>query len=351
MAETYQSRFKGYEIDELLAAIKEATSGGSAPKANVRFYVKFVEKGDDDAVTEYANLVKLTNEQGIVIDSRKITDDETYILAIPTGHKYTLTLDKYDLINEEVIGHIDDKAFIPSPYEYLEIEIGKYNTKTWAGIKAIVDAKKTAEYFEIGDEFVITEPEHITLVVIGIGVYAPHELTFMSKNCVGMLGSVALNSSAPSGLMLYQTSVYSLLKNSLLPVLPEELQKVMYSVPGATMWRQSMYSSADIQNEDMKIWLPSEKELIGNYSSDPYSAVTTQNSWILNKAYPYFTSKDKLVKYASDNSTQRVVWWHGDGANTPASTWGVINDMGENTRRTYSELRNIPFFFCIRPEG
>lgn len=302
MAEVYQSRHKGYEIDNILDGAKPIIEDGlSANKilmpnnellptylastmaskdyvqeeiekskgivAKARLVIKSiyetntrpedVELGD---LYEF-NKVVVINEGFTVVHQQVTHEDIDIVLELDGGHKYHVK--QYGVIgSKETL--LDDEVVTLYGGDYREIFVNAFDKHTWAGIKRIVNAGKTNEMLQIGDEMHITFPDDVTFKIVALDLDEEDEVIFMADACSTYLGLQKFNDVNPGDKLgcWHDSTLRKTLNTDYYNDLPHDLKAVISD--RTTLGWYTYYPSADtydwLESTD-KIWIPSSTEI------------------------------------------------------------------------------------------
>lgn len=395
MAEVYQSRHKGYEIDNILDGAKPIIEGGlSANKilmsnnellptylasnmaskdyvqeeiekskgivAKARLVIKSIYETNtrpEDAelgdLYEF-NKVVVINEGFTVVHQQATHEDIDIVLELDGGHKYHVK--QYGVIgSKETL--LDDEVVTLYGGDYREIWVNSFTTKTWAGIKRIVNAGKTHEYFQVGDEIDIDveSPVHLDFTVVGIDIYEEHELTIMTDECLTLY--TPYDDKDASTHCWKDSNVQKYLNEDVFSHLPVDMQHAISSKENMVYMNNQPASTTMYYLTHDKLWLPSAKELFGITNPNMTAGYDYISIWNHDKVFPFFTSNTTRIKGTVSNGTG-VEWWTRsmvtNAYNTSSSKNHLVFTVGAaGVQRCDSSATGnfgLPFFFCIRKD-
>lgn len=390
MAELYQSRYKGYEIDNILSSAEPINNGGLSAnkivmpnnellptymagtmaskdyvqeeieksksiiqKARLSIHLNYIED-TDDSIPNYANKIEIINEAYEQIDSKTIHDDVEYVIEVDGGHKYIIKL--YVWTSSASWNLIETQEIIVYGGDYKEVYLNDFDVTTWRGIKAIVNAGKTAEYFQVGDTIAIDviSPERINFVVVGISVYEEHELTLMTRDCLSNIIN-PYDSKSASSHTWQDSNIQHYLNDELLYQLPQDLQKII-AVKENYVWVNNQNADrTDYYVTKDKLWLASYKEVMGirQGTTGRVAGFEYLGIWNLDKPFPYYVSAAGCIKRIGGTNT---TWWLRSaptGSNSASSKENImdsINASGAIGQTGTGSNAGISFCFCVRKD-
>ena len=214
-------------------------------------------------------------------------------------------------------------------------------TSTWTGIRLIVNAGKTSNYFTVGDTKTITlsTGESVILKVAGIGTYVANDLTFISQSC--LTATHQMNTSDTNSGGWNSCALRTWLNNTLYSYLPSDLQSVISS---KTLSRSIGSQSTTLQSATDNVWLPTEYEMFGSIT---YSASTEA---AVQKQYAEFTSNSSRVKTLGTNGSATYYWGSSPCVGTAAYFCGVSAD-GSAGYNNASGSFGVPLCFQLSPQS
>ena len=214
-------------------------------------------------------------------------------------------------------------------------------TSTWTGIRLIVNAGKTSNYFTVGDTKTITlsTGESVILKVAGIGTYVANDLTFISQSC--LTATHQMNTSNTNSGGWNSCALRTWLNNTLYSYLPSDLQSVISS---KTLSRSIGNASTTLQSATDNVWLPTEYEMFGSIT---YSASTEA---AVQKQYAEFTSNSSRVKTLGTNGSATYYWGSSPYVGNSANFCYVGTDGSANNAYA-SNSNGVPLCFQLSPQS
>lgn len=170
---------------------------------------------------------------------------------------------------------------------------------TWDEIKAISEAGKGDEYFDLGDEKTITLIDG-TEVVMQIVAFNADTLasdatqtagiTWVSK---GIITTHAMNSAATNTNGWAASDMRTWLQSDFYDTLPDDVKSVIVSV-NKTYYDRTTSSTLTCTDN---VWIPSHREIFGDDAYESSGADYTA----------FFTDASARIKYNSSNTA--IAWW------------------------------------------
>ena len=214
-------------------------------------------------------------------------------------------------------------------------------TSTWTGIRLIVNAGKTSNYFTVGDTKTITlsTGESVILKVAGIGTYVANDLTFISQSCLTATHQMNTSATNPGG--WNSCALRTWLNNTLYSYLPSDLQSVISS---KTLSRSIGNASTTLQSATDNVWLPTEYEMVGSIT---YSASTEA---AVQKQYAEFTSNSSRVKTLGTNGSATYYWGSSPYVSGSAG-FCIVGTDGSASNANASASYGVPLCFQLSPQS
>lgn len=392
MAEVYQSRHKGYEIDNILDGAKPIIEDGlSANKilmpnnellptylastmaskdyvqeeiekskgivAKARLVIKSIyetnTRPEDVTLGDLYefNKIVVINEGFTVVHQQVTHEDIDIVLELDGGHKYHVK--QYGVIgSKETL--LDDEVVTLYGGDYREIFVNAFDKHTWAGIKRIVNAGKTNEMLQIGDEMHITFPDDMTFKIVAMNLDEEDEVIFMADACSSYLGTQKIYNIKPSNntASWYGSDLRKTLNTDYYNDLPHELKAVISE--RTTLGWNTYYDGSGIYDwyESIdKIWIPSVKEMAGITHTDRNGNTDYAYIWAHEHPFPVFTSSSTRIRTLNGSNKD---WWLRSVANTSASSppnFIYVAGGGETNNgntKGVSDAAGVVPCFCIR---
>lgn len=391
MAEVYQSRHKGYEIDNILDGAKPIIEDGlSANKilmpnnellptylastmaskdyvqeeiekskgivAKARLVIKSIyetnTRPEDVTLGDLYefNKVVVINEGFTVVHQQVTHEDIDIVLELDGGHKYHVK--QYGVIgSKETL--LDDEVVTLYGGDYREIFVNAFDKHTWAGIKRIVNAGKTNEMLQIGDEMHITFPDDMTFKIVAMDLDEEDEVIFMADACSSYLGLQKLYDVKPgtNSASWYDSDLRKTLNTDYFNDLPHDLKAVISD--RTTLDWYTNYDPAGIfdwlESTD-KIWIPSTKELFGITTTTRTNTWGHQYIWQHEHPFPIFTTITSRIRFlngVASNYWLRTPQSNASSTNQPAFISVHNSGIDSNVGVTDSNRAIVPCF-CIR---
>ena len=209
---------------------------------------------------------------------------------------------------------------------------------TWDDIKAISEAGKGDEYFDVGDVFVIEGNmsaviigfNHDTISSTGANAGISFALTHAYQNA-----TFAVNSESANGGGWRSSSMRAYLNDTVFPTLPEQLQLAIKSVNKLSDGGQN---STELITTSDKLWLFSVEEL----GFEPSQTLSGQGTM-----YTYFaTEANRLV--TNYNSSSGKSYWTRSARTDNATQYKVVGTAGTSIANlACTSTRSIIFGFSI----
>ena len=208
---------------------------------------------------------------------------------------------------------------------------------SWSDIKAISEAGKGDEYFDVGDVFQVSSSMSVVIIDFGkdtiSGTSQKAGITFAITTLYNNLSSYKMNSASQSNAGGWRDSeLRDTLNNDIFTTLPIELQTAIKSVDKKC---DTGNGTSAIVNSSDKLWLFSTEEL--GLGSD--ATMSGQGS-----IYQYFGTADNRIGKNS-SGTAKTYWTRT--ANISSQQFRRIGTGGTAGNAASTQSSGIIFGFCI----
>lgn len=242
-------------------------------------------------------------------------------------------------------------------------EYTAFATASWARIAEIAKAGRASEYYSIGDEreIIFTTGERVTLQLASFNKYGDgNGITIVAKNALAN-SKMAFNTvphSSDKNTYNHRgyegSDVYTYLHEQILPVLPVDLQDVIYNSPIPNVYYPYPYNTPRESTVYCKLFVPSAYEACGLDSNRPSGSKQFIFEVFINEydklGLPIHNDLANELRIRTLRDTGEIVpWW----TRTPSSRTnmmytvidtGVINTM---TYWTQNPDAYVVFAFCL----
>ena len=184
--------------------------------------------------------------------------------------------------------------------EYMEVEVG-LNTKTWTGLRNIVNAHLETKYCAIGDQITVAlnTTEMMTYRIAAINHDQSHQLIFEPRYCLEVSRQMNPTNTNVGG--WNSCTMREWLNGPFLNSLPDELRAV---ITERTFKTSIGNQSSALQSATDKIWLPREWEVFGTRTHAADSEHTGDNTG----QFPIYATESNRVKtYGTSGGSAN--WW------------------------------------------
>lgn len=212
----------------------------------------------------------------------------------------------------------------------------------WATIAQVAETGRAQDYWNIGDTIdVQVGDETLTFAIMDFN----HDdladgsgkagITFGMKELMTNIHN--MNSTATNVGSFVGSEMFSYLRDTVLPSLPQNLQNVIKKVNKLT---SAGNKSTSIQTDSMKLWLFSEIEILG----DVVWSVEGEGF-----QYPYFSTIENRTKRLSNGTGDAHWWWERSPYRGSSGAFCGALSNGSGTSDIYSPdfTAGVCFGFCI----
>ena len=210
---------------------------------------------------------------------------------------------------------------------------------SWSQIAAVSAAGNAESYWSVGDEIdIVVDGETLTLQIYGFNhddltAGGKAGITFGLKNL--MATTRQMNTSNTNAGGFTGSAMYTWLQNTLLPLLPSDLQSAIKAVDKKT---SAGSQSTTINTDSMKLFLFSEVECFGT---------TTYSVAGEGEVYPIFTDNTSRIKKLSNGEGSANGWWERSPSANNSTNFCGVNGGGSACGHAASTSRGVCFGFCI----
>lgn len=285
----------------------------------------------------------VTAEAGATVTASSIV--KTYTATVPDSGVVSITIGHADTytVSATKDGKTTDSVSVSittsgETYTAECLFAPTFAAATWGQIAEISAAGQASSLWSVGDEKdIVVNDERVTLVIMGFD----HDdllsggkagMTIGMKNLLPMTRH--MNSTNKNDGGFPKTDMFTWLHNTLLQLLPNDLQAEMKTVLKSTAPGNR---NASIIKDAMKIFLFSEQEIFGTKT---YSAGNEGTQ------YSYFATAANRIKYMQNGAGVAKWWWERSPyVESSEAFCNVSNGYASITGA--SSLGGICFGFCI----
>lgn len=268
--------------------------------------------------------------------SKNLSSNLEAAFDLPGKARYTITVSSSGIV--EFTKKVDLSAG-----EYMEVEVG-LNTKTWTGLKNILNAHLEGTYCTIGDEIVETlnTGEQLVYRIAAIDHDADHQLIFETRYCMETARQMNPTDTNAGG--WNACTLREWLNGSFYNSLSEELKSVITE----RTFKSSIGSQQTaLQSATDKIWLPREWEIFGTTTY----AAATEHSQGGAAQFPIYAVAANRVKTFGKNGGSAHWWLSSPSASNSTSFCHVYTSGGAGSYDASHARGVVPCFQIVSSES
>ena len=254
-----------------------------------------------------------------VTDGKKtwtgVMTNGTCVFTLPTKQKYTIKL-----LNGNVVEYETETIF--GFGEYKEVEVGM-DKKSWKGLKAIVNAGLETEMLAVGDQISATvagEEQVFDIVHINYKHSVYGRNIILAKHT--MLSSTMQFNTTKTNVGGYAASIIAkYLDDSYYNSLPSDMKSAITQMAFKANAGNGQYV---LQNEEHKIWLPLEYNILGKCTYSWTGEVEQGGA----EQFAYFATPANRIK-TQGNTGSVYLWWSSSPRSGSVDAFSIISTVGE----------------------